>query len=249
MAERVMVVAHPDDEILWLSSAMAVVDSIVFCFGAPYGRPRKAANRARAVAHLGLPHVTNLALPESGARLQVNWQNPQLTATGIAISNQEAQQRYDANFLILLEKLRPVLSGAADVYTHNPWGEYGHSEHIQVYRAVKALQDEQGFTIWFSNYAAPQTYALAKYIGRARFWQQKRNQSPDVKIAHRLRKIYQKYGAWTWSFLHKWPAMETLYAQPHGSTEKWFGLSGEQLYNARRLRLWCPVWAAIWCVK
>lgn len=246
MGRSVIVVAHPDDEILWLSSVMAQADPVVLCFGAPYGRPEKAANRARAVAQLGLTRLVNLALPESGARLLIDWQTPRLTETGIAITDTSAQQRYDENFPRLLVGLRPILAGASDVYTHNPWGEYGHAEHIQVYRAVKTLQAELHFTIWFSNYVATQTRPLAESLGRSPLWQEKQILPTDVKIARKLRKIYQKHKVWTWSRWHKWPATETLYAQPDGATPYGHGLQGEILYNARALRLWRPETAAKW---
>lgn len=239
-------VAHPDDEILWLSSVMAKADPVVLCFGAPYGNPQKAENRARAVAHLGLLRLVDLALPESGARLQVNWENPTLTPTGIAVSDQAAQTRYDANFPQLLEKLRPILTGATDVYTHNPWGEYGHTEHIQVHRAVKALQAELHFTVWFSNYAAPQTYKLAQKLGQDVVWQEKQTLPTDPEVAHRLQKVYQTYKAWTWSNWHKWPATETLYSQPYGPMEPGQTMKNEIFYNARGLRLWRPINTAKW---
>lgn len=246
MGRSVIVVAHPDDEILWLSSVMERADPVVLCFGAPYGRPEKAENRARAVAHLDLPRLQNLALPESGAKMLVDWQAPQLIATGIKTTDLEAQGRYDDNFLVLLEKLRPILAGASDVYTHNPWGEYGHTEHIQVYRAVKALQAELRFTVWFSNYVSSQTRAFARQLGQGPLWQDKSSLPTDPKIARRLKKIYQTYQAWTWSDWHKWPEKETLYAQPYGATEGWHTLQGEILYNAWGLRLWRPVWTAKW---
>ena len=249
MGRNVIVVAHPDDEILWLSSVIAQADPVVLCFGAPYGNPKKAESRARAVAHLGLPRLENLALPETGARLQVDWRTPKLTETGIATSDPAAQRRYDATFPILLEKLRPILAGATDVYTHNPWGEYGHTEHVLVYRAVKTLQAEQHFTVWFSNYASPRTRDFARQCGHVALWQEKRSLPTDRKTAHRLRNIYQRYQAWTWSDWHKWPATETLYAQPYGPTEKGHTMQGEFLYNAAGLRLWRPVWTAKWRVS
>lgn len=246
MVRKVIVVAHPDDEILWLSSVMAQADPVVLCFGAPYGKPRKAENRARAVANLGLPRLVDLAVPESGARLQTDWKPTSLTKTGIAISDQAAQKRYEANFSLLLEKLRPILTGATDVYTHNPWGEYGHTEHIQVYRVVKALQAALHFTVWFSNYAAPQTRMLARQLGQEALWQEKQILPTDPQIAHRLRRTYQVNKAWTWSNWHKWPETETLYSQPYEPTKAWHDMKNEILYNVHGLRLWRPTWTTKW---
>ena len=139
-----VVAAHPDDEILWMSSAMQAASHIVLCYGAPFGKPEKAAARSRAVAALPLSNLVNLAIPESGTRLLVDWHDPVMTPTGMDIADGPARQLYDDNFHSLLAELRPVLAGCADVVTHNPWGEYGHPEHIQVYRAVTALQAELG---------------------------------------------------------------------------------------------------------
>lgn len=248
MTRAVLVAAHPDDEILWLSSAMAQADPVVLCYGAPYGKPEKAESRARAVAALKLPRLVNLAIPESGSRLQVDWQTPTLTPTGIAITDQAARTRYDANFPTLIEKLRPILTGATDVYTHNPWGEYGHPEHIQLHRAVATLQKELGFTIWFSNYMAPLTIPLIRALGPTPLWAAKRPALPDVRLARRLRAIYLRHRVWTWSLFHRWPAMETLYSQPPGGREGWHGLEGETLVDVTKLRWWRGDGAARWVV-
>ena len=236
-----VVAAHPDDEILWLSSAMQAASHVVLCYGAPFGKPKKAAARRRAVAALPLPSLVNLAIPESGTRLLVDWHHPVMTPTGMGIAEGPARQRYDDNFNTLLAELRPVLAGCADVYTHNPWGEYGHPEHIQVYRAVTALQAELGYTVWFSNYTSPLTWALAQQLGAEPCWAEKRAVCPDTAIARRLQWIYLRHRVWTWALLHRWPAEETLYAQPPGQDRSgWRTLAGETLLDVEGLRWWPP---------
>jgi LmbE family N-acetylglucosaminyl deacetylase len=239
VSRSVVVAAHPDDEILWLSAALADARPVVLCFGAPFGRPEKATARRRAVAELGLPHLADLALPESGVRKLVDWSQPELTPTGMSIADASGQARYDTNFMRLLADLRPLLAGASDVYTHNPWGEYGHPEHVQVYRAVTVLQAEQPFTLWFSNYVGPSSWGLAQRLGAAPCWVEKRIVQPDLILAKRLRRIYRRHGVWTWSRLHRWPAQETLYAQP-GRDDRgtWHSLRGETLLDVSALRWW-----------
>lgn len=245
MSRSAVVVAHPDDEILWLSSVLAQAEPLIFCFGAPYNNPGMTKNRANAVSALAFPHLVNLAIPESGARLLVDYKHPQFTPTGIAILNAQAQARYDENFHILREKLRSHLTGVRDVYSHNPWGEYGHSEHIQLYRVLQALQKELGFTLWFSNYVAPRSYALAQSLGHAPLWQSKRVVPTDPHITQRWRKIYRQHRAWTWSRWYQWPTQETLYAQPNTAPQDWHSLQGESLLNVDRLRAWHPASRAI----
>lgn len=240
-----LVVAHPDDEILWLSSAVASADRIVFCFGDPFERPELATARRRAVAALKLPQLVDFKMPESGAGFSVDWGRAQPTAAGVEIVDKAARARYEANGARLIEALRNTLRDCRIVFTHNPWGEYGHAEHIQVYRAVVALQAELGFTIWFSNYVGPLSWPLAQRFGRTPCWTQSRIVRPDLATARRLMRTYQRCHAWTWTRFHRWPACETVYAQPPaGDSEARKPLSGEWLLDVAALRWWAPPWRA-----
>jgi LmbE family N-acetylglucosaminyl deacetylase len=230
---RAVVVAHPDDEALWLSAALAGAGRVVFCFGDQFGG-KKSEGRRRAVAALPLP-VVSLALVESGTRRLVDWTHAGFTAAGIEIADAAGRARYEANFVALVERLRPVLAGCDEVYTHNPWGEYGHPEHVQVYRAVAALQAELGFTVWFSNYVSPLTWRLARLSGAG--WAQKTRVRPDVGRARRLFWIYWRHGAWTWPLMHRWPGWETYFAQPAGGADM-RPLAGERFLDVTRLRWW-----------
>jgi LmbE family N-acetylglucosaminyl deacetylase len=234
-----VVVAHPDDEALWLSSVIASADRVVFCFGAPFGRPRLSEARRRAVAALPLSGIVDLAIPESGAGHSIDSMGPEPTATGIEIADVAARARYESNYARLVDALRTALAGFGDVYTHNPWGEYGHPEHIQVHRAVAALQGELGFTIWYSNYVGAASWRLAERLGSRLNWAQRILLQPDLATARRLMRVYRQYGAWTWNRAHRWPARETLYAQPPaGSPAPRQPVSGEWLLDVRRLRWW-----------
>ncbi len=123
---RAVVVAHPDDEALWLSAALAEAARVVFCFGDQFGGKKSAARR-RAVAALKLPGLVSLGLVESGTRKLVDWTKTRFTASGVEIADAGGQARYAANFTALVAALRPQLAGCDEVvYTHNPWGEYGH---------------------------------------------------------------------------------------------------------------------------
>ncbi|HLG86723.1 MAG TPA: hypothetical protein VKZ79_05945 [Alphaproteobacteria bacterium] len=235
-----VVIAHPDDEALWLSSTLGSADRIVFCFGDLFRRPRDSAARRRAVAQLPLPGLIDLRLPECGGGLAVDWSRPRLTEAGIAIIDDAAGRRYEANFEALVSALRTALSGCREVITHNPWGEYGHAEHIQVHRAVTALQMELGYTIWFSNYVGSASWPLAQDIARRPCWTERRAVAPDLALAHELRDLYRRSGAWTWTHWHRWPAEESLYAMPPGAPRH--TLIGEWLLDVRGLRWWPPPW-------
>jgi LmbE family N-acetylglucosaminyl deacetylase len=238
-----VVVAHPDDECLWLSSVLGASTRIVFAFGDPFGRSRMAAARRRAVADLALPGLVDLAIPESGARLAVDWSRPRLTATGIAITDVAAALRYDANFERLVAALRPVLADCAVVFTHNPWGEYGHPEHIQLHCAVVSLQAELGYTLGFSNYIGCRSWPLAQELGRISCRTQRRVLPTNQALARRLMAVYRRHGAWTWTRWHRWPSRETVYLRPAAApSESWRSLMGEQFLDVAGLRWWPPPW-------
>lgn len=239
---RAVVVAHPDDEILWLSSALAGADRVVLCFGDPFGRPAKAVARRAAVAALPLPGLIDLQIPESGAGFAVDRADPRLTAYGLAIIDAAARARYEANFQRLVDALRGALAGCDEVYTHNPWGEYGHAEHVQVYRAVAALQGELGYRIWFSNYVDAASWPSAVRLAVELCWTERRPSRPDTGLARRLMRIYQRHGAWTWTRFHRWPAWETLYAQVPSGAGGARPLAGEELLDVAGLRWWPPPW-------
>jgi LmbE family N-acetylglucosaminyl deacetylase len=238
-----VVVAHPDDEALWLSSVVASADRIVFGFGEVFDKPRESEARRQAVAALPLSGIVNLGIPESGAGWKSSQVRLELTPSAIRIFDATARARYESNYATLLEGLRASLAGCSDVYTHNPWGEYGHSEHIQVYGAVTALQDELGYTVWYSNYVGGRNWTFVRQLAERLSWARRSIVKPDVATARKLMRVYRRYGAWTYPSVHRWPAREVMYAQPpRNSSEIRHPLSGEWLLDVERLRWWPPPW-------
>jgi LmbE family N-acetylglucosaminyl deacetylase len=233
-----VVVAHPDDEALWLSSALAGAARVIFCFGAPYGKPEKARARRNAVAALALPGLADLAIPESGAGFSFDWCRPEWSDFGVVINVPRASARYRYNFGVLLAALKPLLSGVDAVYTHNPWGEYGHAEHVQVYRALTQLQRELGFVVWFSNYVGDQSWPMVSALLDTPLWFARRVAPSQSALARRLQWTYLRHGAWTWNWTHRWPSQQILYAQsplPNGNEQT---LRGEHLIDVGALRWW-----------
>src|SRR5690606_34980381 len=58
---------------------------------------------------------------------------------------------YRRNYAMIRSRLADQLLAGMNVFTHAPWGEYGHEDHVQVYRVLESLRDEIGFTLWVSN--------------------------------------------------------------------------------------------------
>ncbi|MFA1550222.1 PIG-L family deacetylase [Actinomadura chokoriensis] len=114
-----MVVAHPDDEVIFFGGLAARLvgegwDVDVVCvtgrFCSPYTTCARRAEFFRACGALGVKARLLDLTDDSGPLDEV--------MLGRALTERVRWDRY------------------ARVYTHGPWGEYGHLHHVQVCRAV-----------------------------------------------------------------------------------------------------------------
>ncbi len=206
----IIIVAHPDDEILWLSSILGRVDKIVFCFQDCASAPKLGPGRSRLLAEYPISNCVNLGIEESLSFNMADWESPRVTDYGLHIAkNSRASTKYRRNYLDLIEKLAPILEDYDNVYTHNPWGEYGHEDHVQVYRVIKTLQKGMNNNIWFSNYCSQQSMKLMlEYISG--FSNDYITLPTNIGLAHTLRDLYKKHECWTWYDDYQWFREESL---------------------------------------
>lgn len=210
LQQSVVVAAHPDDEVLWFSSTLAHVDQIILCFSGVGYRPDWTAGRRESLAEYPLDHMVCLDLDESEAFRGVDWSNPVITDYGLLISRRAVSGlTYKRNFERLRNKLRSLLAGCRNVVTHNPWGEYGHVEHVQVYRAIKSLQDELAFEIWYPNYCSNKSLVLMQ-LSMPRLGNVTQTLPTNKTLAQSIADIYKKNNCWTWYDDHEWCEEETF---------------------------------------
>lgn len=200
-----LVVAHPDDEILWFSSVLRDVDEVIICFRDVPSRPDWTSGRRRAEESFPLTKATFLGLTESEVFNGADWRAPVVTATGVDIKRRENvlagydAQRYYDNFDQLCSALSQRLKGISVVFTHNPWGEYGHEEHVQVYRAVSHVRPSVGFDVRYSNYCSTRSYHLMlQHI--AGFHSNYVTRETQPALAKSIEEHYRRNGCWTWPF-------------------------------------------------
>ncbi len=204
LEKSIIVVAHPDDEILWFSSILSKADYILFCFLEMRMKPLKTCGRKQTLSGYPLKNISCLGIDESEAFWDVDWQNPKLTKFGIEIAkNPSSARRYEKNYHTLRHDLKSSLKGYKNVFTHNPWGDYGHAEHVQIYRVLKDLQSDMKFNMWFSNYCSNKSFALMlEYISG--FDSEYLTLRTDMALAETIKDLYQKNGGWTWYDEWKW---------------------------------------------
>jgi len=198
LKDSIIVAAHPDDEILWFSSLIDKVDKVLICYLKSKSNISWNEGRKKTLFEYPIKTVSSTSLYSAEVHERVNWQNPVITQFGVKIINDSnTAKRYQENYYLLKKTLKSVLQKYTNVITHNPWGEYGHAEHIQTYRIVKELQEELNFRLWFSNYCSNRSFPLMMLYFPT--FNSKHVRSKTNKIlSGTIINIYKKNKCWTW---------------------------------------------------
>lgn len=208
LADTVLVVAHPDDEILWFSGVFPFVRQVLICYLETPGDDARTRARETLVSRFPDTRVEFLRISESRAFGQANWFSPTLSSDGLRLDRSGGHiptkpgfsaQRYHANKALLVRMLRERLAGVPVVITHNPWGEYGHEEHVQVHRAVTELSTELGFDVWYDTYASDRSSVLLSRCLAHTQYHFETLPTQRSAVAP-LEALYREAGCWTWPF-------------------------------------------------
>lgn len=243
LSNSVIVAAHPDDELLWFGSILKDVDQVILAFSDFWGNPDLGAQRRAAIAEHPHPNILCLEIPEAGSYGCANWKRPRPSEFGLSfpifaglngikrgikrglgalkrgsgpVPHLSATAHYGRNYSRIRMVLRDRLTADMNVFTHTPWGEYGHEDHVQVFRAVESLRQEIGFTLWISNYCTERALPLAARYFRSAPTDSVRLET-DKAYCEQVADVYRRHGCWTWaddwawfgdeSFMHA-PAMQ-----------------------------------------
>jgi LmbE family N-acetylglucosaminyl deacetylase len=196
--KSIIVAAHPDDEVLWFSSILDQINEVIICCLENKSKPDYSNGRKKSLLEHPIKNICCLGINETGVFRTADWNNPVITRFGIQILKKDfLLTEYEGNYHKLKEKLENKLNGYHNVFTHNPWGEYGHEEHVQIYRVVKELQGEKKFNLWFSNYCSNSSFNLMlNYISG--FDSEYVTLKTNKILANTVKDIYIKNRAWTW---------------------------------------------------
>ena len=171
MKDLTMIIAHPDDEVIFGSVVLKEAKRIV-CIASDENNPNRqwCKDRKKALYEIG-----------------------ELVGAEVICFNYNSEfYRINARLkelIILEEKIKPYLTGT--IFTHNAWGEYGHLDHILINQIVRANYDR----IWVTDICLFGDWFTVK-----RFNQGKRvfNAEIGTGFYEKCKAIYDKYGCWTW---------------------------------------------------
>jgi len=204
----VVIMAHPDDEILWASSILASAKKIILCYNQAPNSREISSGRRTLFDDFPLKTVVNLDITESSSYQTTNWRRPVETPYGLQCGRNVAA--YERNFHLLTEALQQHIGENDVVVTHNPWGEYGHEEHVQVFRAVSKVQETRPFRLFVTNYVSDRVlYFMEK--NTYRLGAPSAPLATDKALAEKLKRHYQAHNCWTWEDTYEWPSHECFY--------------------------------------
>ena len=216
-----LVVAHPDDEILWFGSIVNEVEKIVICFLNDPSNPDMAAAREAVIAEHPLRNrIVCLRVDETCTFNQANWPMPETTKYGLKITrSRPGASAYKACYRQLQRELKPLIDAASSVITHNPWGEYGHEEHVLVHRVVTSLAKTAGKDCWYDNYASSWSEDLMRqYLDKSE--REVISGGVNAEAMERIADVYRAHGAWTWFDDYRWFGEEFFVRGPLQRNEK-----------------------------
>jgi Flp pilus assembly protein TadD/LmbE family N-acetylglucosaminyl deacetylase len=192
-----IVVAHPDDEALWFSSILQRAKRVIVCYGDFAMRPTFGPARRAVFEEYPLSNVVFLDMCEPVSYKFGDWAEPSLNSKGMVLVDDAASYRYSKNFDNLLERLRPLLADVSYLFTHNPWGEYGHEDHVQVGMAAREAVRPQGARIFVPLCLSSMSERLMHEC-KAALSDRMVTVPGNVELADELKAIYQKHDCWTW---------------------------------------------------
>lgn len=202
-----IIVAHPDDEVIFFSSILKSASKIIICFSGSKDKTvclgRKIINEKKL-----LKKTIFLNLDETDVFNKANWQFPVCKREGLLVNKNRVE--YQKNFLNLKNKLSKIIKKGNIIYTHNPWGEYGHEEHVQVFKVIKYLEKKFKLTIFVNGYVSNKSYNLMKmqeYL-LSNIIQHK---TVNKKLTTKLKKIYIANSCWTFDHFYNWPRSEIFF--------------------------------------
>lgn len=170
MAEYTILIAHPDDEILWMWPALDHAKKII-CVSSDRNNPNRVWCRER-----------RLCLEELGRQLHVKVKCFDYNSEFYRLSTRDGQLK------ALAETVMKEIKGP--VFTHNAWGEYGHIDHILCHYFAK----HSGFDVHTTDIAIESNWLpvhpAIRYENRL---------SMTDRLYKGMKAIYDARGCWTWS--------------------------------------------------
>ena len=172
MRDITLLVAHPDDEILFLWAFLARAKRMICAVSDEHNQRRRWCRRRReAFAAVGkILGIETLCLN--------------------ADSDFYRMGTRDYELMHFCEHVMGLIDGP--VATHNPWGEYGHLDHVLMHHVART----SGHRVYVTDITCQMNWLPVRpwNLGQA-----VETCSLDIDLFRQLKEVYDAYHCWTWS--------------------------------------------------
>jgi hypothetical protein len=175
MRDITILIAHPDDEVIFGWPVLKEAKRIICCSSDLNNATRQwCKDRKKALQEIGAMTGAEIkCLDYDSEFYRVDARHGDLTQLAV-------------NVLSLLQS-------AEFVYTHNPWGEYGHLDHILVHQIARA----SGKKLFYSDMCLDANWLPCTPWPLLQ--QPEKFCVNDISFYESCKRVYGKYGCWTWS--------------------------------------------------
>lgn len=185
-----MVLAHPDDEVLWSYPIIQTKEHDVSLITLSDNKERHGDGPIKALKEVCVVNNINLIDTERVAnnfyRIAPRFEAKVLRDI-ISLFRGQIEKAYDS--------LKPDY-----IFTHNPMGEYGHGDHRFVFNLVSSSYDKLCLTdICLGNSCHLSTIDKPQFYSKNLFREaHKTHHKLNIDWYHNMKSIYDKHNAWTW---------------------------------------------------
>ena len=204
--KKKIIVAHPDDEVIFFSSILKSASKIIFCFSESQDKT-VSLGRKRIKKSFPLKNVCFLNIKEANIFNEANWKYPKKNLSSFILNKNRFA--YQNNFVKLKSYLLKIISKGDTIYTHNPWGEYGHEDHVLVFNVINSLKIKFKLSIFVNNYVSNKSYNFMR-VNQYLLSNTIQNKTIDKKLVNKLKKFYISNLCWTFDDDYYWPKSETF---------------------------------------
>lgn len=175
MRDITLLVAHPDDEVIFGWPVLQRAKRIICCSSDLNNPDRQwCKDRKKALYEIGsLLGISVDCLDYNSEFYKVDARKGELWK--------------------LSQDVLSLLQSAGSVFTHNPWGEYGHMDHILIHQVARA----SGKKLFYSDICVEAGWQPCipwpSLIKEVEFC------TNDISFYERCKAIYERIGCWTWS--------------------------------------------------
>jgi hypothetical protein len=187
--KTLMILSHPDDEILFGYPIIQNNKDEVYLLTLSDNHGKYGDGPKKALAEVCKANEVNLIdcfnIDTGFSRLPTRYESFTLPMV---------IEKYREKITQLILDLKPD-----SIFTHNPMGEYGHSDHRFTFNLVTEFNYPMLFTdICFLNKCHLSTKETPNFWMRV-MYDSKKEYNLDIDWYENMKDIYEKHKAWSWS--------------------------------------------------